>query len=66
VSGTIPESSFVGTLLKGTLNFSPQTTWLQAVAWLLYVVVTMTVFFRVIRRTHRPAPAARVPAGSPS
>jgi high-affinity iron transporter len=66
VSGTIPESSFVGTLLKGTLNFSPQTTWLQAVAWLLYVVVTMTVFFRVIRRTHRAAPAARVPAGSPS
>jgi high-affinity iron transporter len=66
VSGTIPESSFVGTLLKGTVNFSPQTTWLQAVAWLLYVAVAMTVFFRVIRRSNRPTPAAAVPAGSSS
>jgi high-affinity iron transporter len=66
VSGTIPESSFLGTILKGTVNFSPQTTWLQAVAWVLYVVVTMTVFFRVIRRSNRPTPAASVPAGSSS
>lgn len=66
VSGTIPENSFVGTILKGTLNFSPATTWLQAIAWLAYVAVTMTVFFRVIRRSNQPAPAPRVPAGTPS
>ncbi len=67
VSGAIPPDSFVGTLLKGTLNFSPATTWLQAVAWVSYVAVTMTVFFRVIRRSSRPsAPAPAVPAGTPA
>ncbi len=67
VSGAIPPDSFVGTLLKGTLNFSPATTWLQAVAWVIYVAVTMTVFFRVIRRSSRPsAPAPAVPAGTPA
>jgi high-affinity iron transporter len=66
VSGAIPPDSFVGTILKGTLNFSPSTTWLQAVAWVLYVAVTMTVFFRIIRRTGRPVPQAPVPAGTAS
>jgi high-affinity iron transporter len=66
VSGAIPPDSWLGTLLKGTLNFSPATTWLQAVVWVLYVAITMTVFFAVIRRTNRPAPAKPVPAGSPS
>jgi high-affinity iron transporter len=66
VSGAIPPDSFVGTILKGTLNFSPSTTWLQAVAWVLYVAVTMTVFFRIIRRSSAPKPAASVPAGTAS
>jgi high-affinity iron transporter len=66
VSNAIPPSSWVGTLLKGTLNFSPATTWLQAVVWVVYVAITMTVFFRVLQRTSRPAPAQPVPAGSPS
>ena len=66
VSGTVPPGSFVGTLLKGTLNFSPATTWLQAVVWVIYVAVTMTLFFRQIGRSHRPAPASAVPAGTPS
>ena len=64
VSGAIPPGSVVGTILKGTVNFSPATTWLQAVAWVLYVAVTMTVFFRVIRRSNRPAPTPAVPAGT--
>ena len=62
VSGTIPPGSWLGTLLKGTLNFSPETTWLQAVVWVVYVAVTITLFFRQIRRSHRPAPATAVPA----
>ena len=66
VSGAVPPGSFVGTLLKGTLNFSPATTWLQAVVWVIYVAVTMTLFFRQIGRSHRPAPASAVPAGTPS
>ena len=66
VSGAIPPGSFIGTILKGTLNFSPSTTWLQAVVWVIYVVVTMTLFFRQIGRSHRPAPKPAVPAGTPS
>ena len=66
VSGAIPPGSFIGTILKGTLNFSPSTTWLQAVVWVIYVLVTMTLFFRQIGRSHRPAPKPAVPAGTAS
>ncbi len=59
VSGAIPPASWWGTLLKGTVNFSPATTWLEAVAWAVYVVPTMVVF---LRRTGAP----RQPAGSTS
>jgi high-affinity iron transporter len=51
VSGTIAPDSWIGTLLKGVFNFSPATTWLEAVAWTLYVVPVMYFFLR-------PAPAA--------
>lgn len=66
VSNVVPPGSWIGTILKGTLNFSPATTWLQAVAWVVYVVVTMTLFFRQISRSHRPTPAPAVPAGTAS
>ena len=54
VSNAIPPGSWLGTILKGTLNFSPATTWLEAVAWVVYVAVTMTLFFLQISRSHRP------------
>ncbi|MCW2814387.1 MAG: high-affinity Fe2+/Pb2+ permease [Nocardioides sp.] len=61
VSDTIAPGSTLGTLLKGVLNFSPATTWLEAAAWLLYVVPVMTVFVIGVRRrsgsTPAPAPA---------
>jgi len=66
VSDVVEPGSWIGTILKGTLNFSPATTWLQAVVWVAYVAVTMPLFFRQIRRTERPAPAAPVSAGSGS
>jgi high-affinity iron transporter len=62
VSDVVSPTSWTGTLLKGTLNFSPATTWLEAAVWLAYVVVTMTVFLRAVRRSNRPAAAPRVPA----
>ena len=59
VSGVIPPSSWYGTLLKGTVNFSPATTWLQAIAWLLYVVPVLTLFVIGVRRpSPQPAPPA--------
>lgn len=60
VSGTIEPGSWYAVLLKGTLNFTPQTTWLQAIAWVLYVGTVMTLFLRPARQS--PA----VPAGPAS
>ncbi|THJ67133.1 high-affinity Fe2+/Pb2+ permease [Arthrobacter echini] len=50
VSAAVPPSSWYGTLLKGVFNFSPATTWLEAAAWILYVVPTLTLFLVHIRR----------------
>jgi high-affinity iron transporter len=60
VSGAVPPDSWYGALLKGIFNFSPATTWLEATAWLLYIVPVMVLFFRP-----QPKPAvapAPVPA----
>lgn len=46
VSATVPPSSWYGTLLKGTLNFSPATTWLEAAAWMLYTVPVLYFYLR--------------------
>ena len=54
VSAAVAPDSWYGALLKGIFNFSPQTTWLQAVAWVLYVGIVLTLFLRPVRV---PAPA---------
>jgi high-affinity iron transporter len=46
VSRQIPPSSWYGTLLKGVLNFSPATTWLELAAYFGYLIPTMFLFFR--------------------
>jgi high-affinity iron transporter len=66
VSSTLPPDSWYGTVLKGTVNFTPATTWLQAVAWLCYIVPVLVLFFRPQRGTARPAVAqpARAATGA--
>ena len=64
VSAAVPPSSWYGSVLKGTVNFSPATTWLQAIAWTAYIVPT-TYFF--IRTTWGSAPARpSAPAVAPA
>lgn len=46
LSSTIDPGSWYATLLKGIFNFTPATTVLQAVAWLLYVGTVLTLFLR--------------------
>ncbi len=46
VSGTIAPDGFVAALLRGILNLHPTTSWLQAIAWLVYVVPVMIFFLR--------------------
>ena len=66
VSGAVPPGSWYGTLLKGTVNFTADTTWLQAVAWTLYLVVVMTFFLRPAQTAVAPASPAAAPVGTPT
>jgi len=70
VSSTVPPTSWYGTLAKGVFNFTPATTWLQAVAWVAYVVPTMVFFVRIAwaKPPARPAQAAvpAVPVAAPA
>ena len=50
VSAVIPPDSWYGTLLKGTVNFSPATTWLEAAVWLLYTIPVLWLFARTLRK----------------
>ncbi|MFJ4209525.1 iron uptake transporter permease EfeU [Paenarthrobacter sp. NPDC089675] len=61
VSAAIPPSSWYGTLLKGTLNFSPATTWLEATAWLLYVIPVLFLYIRA-NRSAKPKVSSANPA----
>jgi len=60
VTAAVPPDSWYGTLLKGTLNFSPATTWLEAIVWVAYVVPVMTIF--ILKSRQRPSvPVAPTP-----
>lgn len=63
LSGPMPEDSWYGALLKGFFNYSAQTTVLQAIAWLVYVGVALTVFLWPRRQ---PAPSRPAPAITPA
>ena len=65
VSGAVPPDSWYGTLLRGTVNFTPATTWLQAIAWLFYIVPVFVLFLRPARSA-APAPAASNSASVPA
>ena len=47
-SAVVPAASWYGTLLTGVLNFSPRTSWLQALAWVAYTVPVLTTFIRSV------------------
>jgi high-affinity iron transporter len=61
VSNQFPPTSWRGTILKGTINFSPATTWLEAITWVAYVVPTLTLFLVRIRSNRPAAPASAHP-----
>lgn len=62
ISASYDQSSWYGTVLAGIFNFRPDPTVLQVVAWVLYVVVVLTIFLRANRRR----PADRAPASTPA
>ncbi|MCB4208346.1 iron uptake transporter permease EfeU [Arthrobacter sp. UM1] len=64
VSAAVPPGSWHGTLLKGIFNFSPQTTWLEAIAWWAYTVPVVVLYARAIRTAS--APVAPAPSSQPA
>jgi high-affinity iron transporter len=56
VSGIVDPGTWYAALLKGIFNFTPQTTVLQAVAWVLYVAVVLYFFLRPPRAAVASAP----------
>ena len=66
VSAQIPSDSWYGVLLRGTVNFSPTTTWLEVAVWVAYVVPVMWMFLRRVRRPITSTPSASsAPAPAP-
>jgi len=63
-SEQIPPTSWYGTLLKGTLNISPATTWLELITYLGYLVPVLMLFLRPrpVPVGARAATAATTPA----
>ena len=64
ISASFPADSWYATLLRGTVNFTPTTTWFQAIAWTAYMAIVGTFFFRRPRAAVRvqPRPTAGVAA----
>lgn len=58
VSHIIAPTSVTGTLLKAVFNFSPATTWLEGIAWILYVGIVLTLFIRNALSHKKARPAA--------
>jgi high-affinity iron transporter len=55
ISHIIPADSWYGVLLKGIFNLSPRTTVLEAVVWVAYVGIVLTLFLRPARSKAEPA-----------
>lgn len=58
ISSAVPVDSWYGILLKGTVNFQPDPTVVQACVWVLYTVPVLFLFLR------RPKPANEQPSPS--
>ncbi|CAL4860609.1 iron uptake transporter permease EfeU [Microbacterium sp. MM2322] len=59
VTAQIPPGGTLAAILQATVGFMPEMTWLQVIAWALYIAAVGTFFVRgLIRRTPAPKPAA--------
>ncbi len=69
VSGAIPPGGALAAILQATVGFMPRMSWLQVIAWALYIVVVGSLYLRGVRvqraATPRPTPAQQ-PVSGPS
>ena len=61
LQGIIDPSGALAAFLKGTVGFTPLMSWLEVIAWFIYLVVVLPMFIRHVRprkETHEaPIPA---------
>ncbi|ALV39184.1 iron uptake transporter permease EfeU [Streptomyces sp. CdTB01] len=62
LSASIDSGSWYATLVSGTLNLTPQMTWLQIMVYAAYLAVVMTLFVRGVRAVQVPAATPPTPA----
>jgi len=55
VSHVIAPDGLLGALLKGTVGFTPEMTWLEVTTWALYLAIVGTAFVRLAFPTSRTA-----------
>ncbi|WP_369252094.1 iron uptake transporter permease EfeU [Streptomyces sp. R41] len=65
LSAHLDASSWYVTVVQGTLNLTPQMTWLQISAHVVYLAVVMTLFVRGVRAA-APAPAKPAAGAKPA
>jgi high-affinity iron transporter len=65
VSAHVDATSWYAQLVQGVLNLTTQMTWLQVVAYVLYLAVVMTLFVRGLRAAP-PAAKPAAPAAAPA
>ncbi|MDQ1077464.1 MULTISPECIES: iron uptake transporter permease EfeU [Microbacterium] len=59
ISHVIAPTSPLAALLQATVGFMPAMTWLQVIAWAIYMAVVVPLFVRGVRANRRPKPVAR-------
>jgi high-affinity iron transporter len=66
VTAQVPPDSWYGAVLKGIFNFSPASTWAQAIAWVGYVGTVGWLFFRPVGQASPPAAPATGSQAAPA
>lgn len=71
VSGAIAPGGPLAAILQATIGFTPQMSWLQVFAWVIYVSVVTFVFVRNLRAhggssRPEPSPIPAAPTSSPT